>query len=182
LEPKHNHMERKEIREITGYTFANQRSKQESWYYSAISFHEGASILAQHKDSIQGGTRVFLVNVALSLELLLKAIIVVKGESAPPNHKLRSLADKAGVDFTESQKATLELLEEIFKWSGRYPVPNKASDWDTYYDQIFERHVIRERVGNTSLTRSNPETFPSVENCDELWTITNQRWAEIQPH
>lgn len=175
-------MERKEIREITGYTFANQRSKQESWYYSAISFHEGASILAQHKDSIQGGIRVLLVNVALSLELLLKAIIVVKGESAPPNHKLRSLAEKAGVDFTESQKATLELLAEILKWSGRYPVPNKASDWDTYHDQILDRHVIRERVGNTNLTRSNPETFPSVENCNELWTIANQRWAEIQPH
>ena len=175
-------MERKEIREITGYTFDKQRSKQESWYNSSISFHEGASILAQHKDSIQGGIRVFLVNVALSLELLLKAIIVAKGESAPPNHELRNLADKAGADFTESQNATLERLEEIFKWSGRCPVPNKASDWDTYHDQICERHVVRERAGNASLTRANPETFPSVENCDELWTIANQRWEEIQPH
>src|ERR1019366_5418212 len=136
----------------------------------------GASILAQHKDSIQGSVRVFLVNVALSLELLLKAIIVAQGESAPPIHALRDLADKAGVDFTKSQKATLELLEEIFKWSGRYPVPNKASDWDTYHDQIFERHVIRERVGNTSITRANRETFPSIENCDELWTIGNRKW------
>jgi len=175
-------MERKEIREITGYTFANQRSKQESWYNSAISFHEGAGILAQHKDSIQGGIRVFLVNVALSLELLLKAIIVAKGESPPPTHELRSLADKAEVEFTKSQKTTLELLEEIFKWSGRYPVPNKAGDWDTYHDQIFERHIIRERAGNAGLTRANPETFPSVENCDALWTIAKQRWEEIQPH
>lgn len=175
-------MERIEIRNITGYTFADQRSNDESWYNSAISFHEGANILAQHKDSIQGGIRVFLVNVALSLELLLKANLVAQGESAPPTHELRNLADKAGVDFTTSQKATLELLEEIFKWSGRYPVPNKASDWDTYHDQILERHVIRERAGNTSITRANPETFPSVENCDALWMIANRKWDEIQPH
>jgi HEPN domain-containing protein len=174
-------MKRKEVLEITGYTFANQGSKEESWYNSAISFHEGASILAQHKDSIQGGTRVFLVNVALSLELLLKAIIVAQGESAPRTHELRDLAVKAGVDFTESQKTTLELLEEIFKWRGRYPVPNKASDWDIYHDQIFERHVIRERVGNTSKTRANPETFPSIENSDALWTIVSRKWDEVQP-
>ena len=172
-------MRRKEIREITGYTFANQRLMEECWYNSAVSFHEGASILAQHKDSIQGCIRVFLVNVALSLELLLKAIIVAQGESAPPIHELRVLAEKAGVFFTNSQKTTLEILEEIFKWSGRYPVPNKASDWDTYHDQIFERHVLRERAGNTSTTRANPKTFPSIDNCDALWTIANRKWDEI---
>ena len=175
-------MKRKEVREISEYTFANQRSNEESWYNSAISFHEGASILAQHKDSIPGGIRVFLVNVALSLELLLKAIIVAQGESAPPIHELRVLAEKAEVEFTKSQKATLELLGEIFKWSGRYPVPNTASDWDTYHDQILERHVIRERAGNTSVTRKIPETFPSIENCDALWTIVNRKWDGIQPH
>jgi HEPN domain-containing protein len=172
-------MERKETREITGFTFSDQRSNEESWYNSAISFHEGASIFGQHKDSIHGGIRVFLVNVALSLELLLKALIVAQGESSPPNHKLRNLADKAGVNFTKNQKMTLELLEEIFKWSGRYPVPNKASDWDTYHDQILERHVIRERTGNTWIARANPETFPSVKNCDELWTVANRRWDEL---
>lgn len=175
-------MKQKDVREITGYTLTNERAREESWHTSAISFHECASILAQHKDSLQGGMRVFLVNVALSLELLLKAIIVAQGESAPPIHELRNLADKAGVGFTKNQKATLELLEEIFKWSGRYPVPNKASDWDTYHDQILEKHLIREREGSTGLSRANPKTFPSIENCDALWTIVHQKWDEIQPH
>jgi HEPN domain-containing protein len=175
-------MKRKEVRQITGYTFANQRSKEESWYNSAVSFHEGARILAQHKDSFPGGTRVLLVNVALSLELLLKAIIVAQGESPPPIHELGNLANKAGVGFTKSQKATLELLGEIFKWSGRYPVPNKESDWDAYHDQFLEKHIIRERAGNTGITRANPETFPSIENCDALWTIVCRKWDEIQPH
>lgn len=175
-------MERKKIREITGYTFANQRSNEGSWYNSAVSFHEGASILAQHKDSISGGIRVLLVNVAISLELLLKAILVAQGELVPSTHELRSLADKARVNFTKSQKTTLEHLEEILKWSGRYPVPNKPSDWDRYHDHILEKHVIRERAGNTSLVRVKPEIFPSIENCDELWAIANHRWDEIQPH
>lgn len=70
-------MKREEIRRITGNTFKNQGVNGESWHNSAISFHEGARILEQYKDSIQGGIRVFLLNVALSIELLLKAIIVV---------------------------------------------------------------------------------------------------------
>ena len=73
-------MDQKKIRQITQHTFANQQSNEDSWYGSAISFHEGAEILRQHTDSIR---RVVLMNAALSIELLLKAIIVAKGGVAP---------------------------------------------------------------------------------------------------
>jgi HEPN domain-containing protein len=100
-------MDAKDIRRITGYTFSNQQSNQESWYTSARSFHEGAGVLGQHKDSIQGGMRVFLANAALSIELLLKAIIVAKGEIAPKTHELRTLARTAGVAITKKTKKRL---------------------------------------------------------------------------
>lgn len=134
-------MDRKEIREISGYTFAKQQSRAESWYDSAASFHEGANVLGLHKDSFPGGTRVFLTNAAQSIELLLKAIIVAKSGIAPRTHRLLKLARDAGAPFSTSQEATLELLGELLIWSGRYPVPNKAKDWDHYYDEVFERHV-----------------------------------------
>jgi HEPN domain-containing protein len=173
-------MDRKEIREISGYTFANQQSRAESWYDSAASFHEGANVLRQHKDSIPGGTRVFLANAALSIELLLKAIIVAKSGIAPRTHRLVRLVRDAGVPFSTSQEATLELLGEVLIWSGRYPVPNKAEDWDHYYDDVFERHVIRVREGNAAMVLANRETFPSVENCEKLWDLADRKWGEIQ--
>jgi len=68
-------MDKKEIRQITQHTFASQQSNEDSWYRSAISFHEGAGILWQHADSIRGGALVALMNGALSIELLLKPLI-----------------------------------------------------------------------------------------------------------
>lgn len=120
------------------------------------------------------------MNAALSIELLLKAIIVAKGGIAPQTHELLDLAGDAQIAFSESQKATLELLREILKWSGRYPVPNTAKAWDHYYDHVLERHVIREREGNVGRVRANPETFPSVTNYEALWDLANRKWDEIQ--
>jgi HEPN domain-containing protein len=173
-------MDRKEIRRIMRYTFADQQSNKGAWYSTANSYHEGALVLWQNKDLIHGGSQVFLTNAALSIELLLKAIIVAKGKVAPKNHDLPLLARQAGVAFTKNQEATLELLGAVLKWSGRYPVPNSEKDWDHYYDYIHERHVIREREGDVGITRADPETFPSIRNYEKLWELANRRWDEIQ--
>ncbi|HKN21215.1 MAG TPA: hypothetical protein VJX73_07355 [Terracidiphilus sp.] len=173
-------MDMKGIRQITQHPFANQQSNEASWYRSAFSFHEAANILGQHIDSIRRGQLVFLANAAVSIELLLKAIIVAEGGKARITHELLGLARDAGVAFSNNQEATLDWLSEILKWSGRYPVPNKEEDWDHYFDDVQERHIIREREGNVGITRANPETFPSVENCGRLWDLANRKWDEIQ--
>ena len=173
-------MDRKESRQITQYTFADQQSNKESWYSGAVSYYEGANVLWQHKDSIHGGMRVFLTNAALSIELLLKAIIVAKGRVAATNHKLPRLALDAGISVTENQVATLEFLGEVLKWSGRYPVPTKEEGWDHYYDVVHEKLVIREREGNVGRILANRERFPSIEVYKKLWDIANQTWGEIQ--
>ena len=174
-------MDKKEIRRIAQHTFANQQSNEDSWYGSAISFHEGAEILWQHTDSIRRGLLVVLMNAALSIELLLKAIIVAKGGVAPQKHELLDLARDADIAFSKSQKATLELLGEVLKWSGRYPVPNTEKAWDHYYGHVLERHLIREREGNIGRVRANPETFPSVKNYEALWNLAIRKWDEIHP-
>ena len=173
-------MDRKEIRRITQDTFASQQSDEESWYRSAVSFHEGSNVLGQHIDSIRRGKLVFLANAAVSIELLLKAIIVAEGGKARITHELLGLARDAGVAFSNNQEATLEWLSEILKWSGRYPVPNKEEDCDHYFDNVQERHIVRERVGNVRVVRANPETFPSVKNYEKLWDLANRKWDEVQ--
>ena len=172
-------MDRKDIRRITGYTFVGQRSNKESWYGLAVSFHDGAIVLGQHQDSISGGKWVFFANAALSIELLLKAILIARGKAAPRTHELSNLASMAGVAFTENQGATLELLTAMLKWSGRYPIPNREANWDDYHDRILKKHIITEQDGNITRVRANPETFPSIDAYEALWDIANRRWNEI---
>lgn len=174
-------MDKKEIRQITQHTFANQQSNEDSWYGSAISFHEGAEILWRHEDFVRNGSRVVLLNAALSIELLLKAIIVAKGGVAPRHHRLLDLARGADIASSKSQEATLELLREFLEWSGRYPVPNTEKAWDHYHDVVLEKHEIRERKGNVGRVRANPETFPSVKNYEALWNLAIRKWDEIHP-
>ena len=174
-------MDRREIRRIAQHTFADQQSNEDSWYGSAISFHEGANILWKRKDSIPRGMLVFLINAALSIELLLKAIIVAKGGVAPHHHRLLDLARDADIALSSSQIATLGLLREFLEWSGRYPVPNTEEAWDQYHDHVLERHVIRETEGNIRRVRANPETFPSAKNYEALWRLAIRKWDEIHP-
>ena len=173
-------MDKRKKRRIAQHTFANQQSNEDSWYDFAVSFHQGANILSLHKDSIRKGQLVFLLNAALSIELLLKALIVAKGGVARQDHKLRDLAHDAEVAFSKSQKVTLDFLSEVLIWSGRYPVPKTEEAWDHYYDHVLERHMIREREENVWRVRKNPETFPSVENYEVLWNLANRKWGEIQ--
>jgi hypothetical protein len=57
---------------------------------------------------------------------------------------------------------------------------HKEEDWDRYFDDVQEKHIIRERDGNVGITRANPETFPSAKNCERLWDLANRKWDEIQ--
>lgn len=173
-------MDRKEVRRIALHTFAGQRTDQHSWHRSAVSFRDVAMLIKQHENSISGSLRVCLLNAALSIELLLKSIIVAKGEIAPKHHNLVDLARDGDVRYSTDQRATLELLAEILKWSGRYPVPIKEETWDHYYDHVFEKHITRQRDESVVRIWANPDTFPSLEKYQELWDLANRKWDEIQ--
>jgi hypothetical protein len=93
---------------------------------------------------------------------------------------LISLAHDADVSCSDKHKATLELMGEIFIWSGRYPVPTNENRWNNYHDNVLERHIIRGRSEDAAFTRANRETFPSVEKYVELWERAKRKWDEIQ--
>ena len=96
------------------------------------------------------------------------------------HHRLYLIFRDAGIAFTKNQEATLELLGEVLKWSGRYPVPNNEKAWDHYYNDVHEKHVNREREGNVGRIRANREPFPSIEVYKKLLDLANQKWSEIQ--
>jgi HEPN domain-containing protein len=72
---------RKDIRKIIGYTQQEQRDSPDLWYKNSLSFNEASSVLYENHESISSGFRIFVFNAALSIELILKAILAAKGEA-----------------------------------------------------------------------------------------------------
>jgi HEPN domain-containing protein len=168
---------RKEIREAIGWTYETQSNDPLAWYREASAFHDAAVVLYNHEERF---TRVFAFNAGLSLELVLKAILVAKGIKIPKTHKLPGLADLAKIDVDEDQKYTLESFATIIEWSGRYPTPISKEKWDDFYDRILERHTVREQSGNSHMTTADRKRFPSLENYMKLWAIFDKEFGEIK--
>jgi hypothetical protein len=155
--------DRKTIRAIVGFTFSRHGGDPENWYSLACSFNEAATLINAHS---KGSTSApYHYNAALSIELMLKAITLSKGQSLQENHNLIGQAKNSGINFTDDQLCTLELFSEVIIWSGRYPRPKSEEFWDKYYDEILEKHIIREAF-RTSINRNR---FPIFENYQKIW-------------
>ena len=162
-------LSKKEIREITGFTFKVQRDDPKLWFERACSFHEAAILLNDNLDDHQ--FVAYYYNAGLSIELALKAIILSKSKTFETNHKLVALSQTAGVVLTKNQQCTLELLSEMILWSSRYPAPKNEGQWDNYHDVVFEKHIIRENEGNNYRTLAHQGRIPSIENYKTIWKI-----------
>lgn len=157
-----------------GYTHQKQISNVAAWYSLAKSFQRAAALLNEFADRIPSDSRPFAFNAALSLELIFKAILAKKRSPVPKGqsgHDLRSLCEKAEMNLSSEQMTTLELMTEEIIWAGRYPVPNTEQRWDDFHDRVFEKHVVRSRLGNVTTVRANPKTFPNWENYMKIWRL-----------
>lgn len=171
--------DRKQIREIAGYTHQKQREDADLWYKQSVSFHEASIILYEQQERLSGALRIFQFNAALSLELIFKAVLAANGETIPSIHFLRELCVKAEVELGEHQKFTLDLLTESILWLGRYPVPKSEAQWDNFHDNIFEKHKVRLQSVNTHTTLSNRKRFPSMENYTRIWEICLLKYRSV---
>jgi hypothetical protein len=164
----------KRYRESIGYTQAKVSKDAKAWHALALGYHRAAELLNEFPDRIPRDTRPFAFNAALSIELILKAILAKKLVEIPNRiggHDLLSLAGMAMVPINEHQKKTLDLLSATIIWSGRYPAPNTASKWDEYQDFTFESHVVHSTVGNVSTAMANRDTFPDWNNYSKIWSV-----------
>jgi hypothetical protein len=129
---------------------------------------------------------VFHLNAGLSLELLLKAIIVHNQngdfKNIPHIHDLIKLAEVAQITqhLTENQKATLAVFSEAISWEGKYPVPKKEDQY-TQNSKRWDK-MVRPAGGTGKLiiTEANPETWPSLENYNKLWDLICGKYFQIR--
>lgn len=170
-------VEKKKIREITGYTVENESKNFESWYRCAIAFYDAAIILYRSDAELTRANFAADFNAALSIEIMLKAIIVKQKKKLKMTHKLTELYSYVGIDLTMNQKYLVEYLTEAIIWF-KYPVPKREEVWNRFYDEVFEALIIRYRNGNTFSTVANMERWPSLDNYLKLWAILNDKYEE----
>jgi HEPN domain-containing protein len=164
--------DKKKIRETVGYTQKQLTADPAVWYRTAKSFNAAANLLHEFQSRVPGDSRPFVMNAALSLELILKSILAKNATTIPDGadgHNLCALCERAKVGLSEKQMTTLELLTETIIWAGRYPGPKNEKRWDDYQDRILEKHIVRSTKGNVSSTVANRETFPTWENYKKIW-------------
>ena len=70
-------------RQRMGYTRAAQIADANAWFRLASGFHLASNLLDELAIRIPNDTRPFAFNAALSIELILKAIIATKNKSIP---------------------------------------------------------------------------------------------------
>ena len=160
----------KKYRESIGYTQAKMSKNAKAWYDLACGYYLAAELLDEFSDRIPRDTRQFAFNAALSLELILKAILARKLTDIPNRsggHDLLGLSELATIPISDYQRQTLDLLTETIIWSGRYPTPNSESKWDHYQDVTFESHITR----TAHDTMANRDTFPDWNNYSKIWAI-----------
>lgn len=162
-------LSKKEVREITGFTFSKIGTDPENWMKRAVDFKEAAILIAKSEE--YSPPFPYYYNSGIALELALKSIAIAKSKVYEANHRLNDLCTLVGLKTNKDQECTLELLSELIIWSGRYPVPMKEGQWDNYHDAVQEKHVVRESEGNVHRTLANRDRFPTVENFLTLWGL-----------
>jgi len=168
-------LSRKEIREITGFTFFEVGSDPQNWVNRAQAFKQSAELIAKSDDN--SPPIPYYYNAGISLELILKAIAIVKGKAFETNHRLNDLCRLIDFKITKDQECTLELLSELIVWCGRYPVPKKEGQWNNYHDVVQEKHIVRERNGNVGRVMAHKDRFPTLQNYLTIWDACEREYV-----
>lgn len=106
--------------------FERLRTSPIYWYQKACELKAASEVL---ESSTNPGSVSELLR-GLSLELLLKAIILARSGVTPAVHDLNHLARTAGLEVDPTEVDFLDLLSASTVWVGRYPVPKQFEDME----------------------------------------------------
>lgn len=147
--------------------FERRGSISAYWHSKASDLHASAGVLwAAMEDLKQGSAAekmglgqgfaysiacwlVYQMLCGMSLELLLKAIVIARNEAPKATHDLVALSREADMAYSEVELATLKILSESIIWEGRYLVPKKDSHfkelteltWNHMYDPVADVNI-----------------------------------------
>jgi|GEM_PF-1127490 len=117
---------------------------------------------------------VYFMLCGLSLELIYKAILVVKNEKAPTKHTLSSLANLAGIHQDQRKEDLLSILTEAIIWEGKYPVPMDGQQNKMVELSRLENRSLFDFVEWKGLKIPRPNNELGWDSFNNLWMEANE--------
>lgn len=168
-------------------TLTERKSHPNHWFNRASDLRASAHVLwlvmaskQVQKDIGYGGNfslevacfPVYQMLCGLSLELIMKAVIVQRKIPLKRTHDLNALASDLGLPMDEKRKKLFKYYKHFIEWSGRYPVPMSGKDEDLTAFWALAQTVT---MTSSSLSRGSKLKFfrtnniTSWGNFDDLW-------------
>ncbi len=122
---------------------------------------------------------VYRMICGMSMELLLKTIIVARGKEPKSVHHLDELAADAGVVYTPEQLDLLKILSAAIIWDGKYPVPKKEEHWGELARLEHERLFDKEPLGDSGLEILSGNAGLDWDSYSELWCTAFSVMCEV---
>jgi hypothetical protein len=125
--------------------------------------------------------RVYRLLCGLSLELLLKSIVVARGKKVQHHHRLIDLGKDAEVPFEKKHEGLLKILTEVVYWSGKYPTPKGEEEWGSLVELEREHLFDKVLLGESGLTALQGNGALDWEGYSELWGIAFNTMSDVVP-
>ena len=109
----------------------------------------------------------------LALEVLLKAVLVSRGQTPSPTHNCVKLSEDAGIAISPSQVELLEFYSSTIWWAAKYPIPRKdvAETMIYYWENAANVLTDSEDVpSSTWLKKVGPSGRTDWAAFDELYS------------
>src|SRR4051794_36539163 len=149
------------------------------WYERAVRFREAAAVLHEACTRHEGLLPVAVYTAAVSLDLLLAAILAERGEPQD-HHDLGRLAVGVGIGLAEDRRAALGLFSDVLARLGRYRAPGGEGAGDGSVGQV---ETIRglERPGMAGGAPPDGRPFPSFADYSALWELLEREYRLRSP-
>ncbi|AIP20181.1 hypothetical protein BFR06_20455 [Burkholderia pseudomallei] len=174
-------------------TLTEERNHPNHWFNRGADLHASAGALwyAMRNDARQniaeglGFSTGFSMGIAcypvyhmlcgLALEVIMKAVLVQRGQPFPRTHSLTRLVESLGLTKTDDEMALLRFFEQSVLWAGRYPIPLNCDDDKLKGYWSLAGEVLTSPVG--SLENSGLEIRTGNGATD--WKRFSLVWREI---
>jgi hypothetical protein len=155
-----------DLRASAGTLWLGMTSEQSENTVRTLNLGDGFSIAA-------ATWPVYEMLCGMSLELIFKAVAVVKGSDPTAIHKLTNLAKEAGLTYSKDVEGILDIWTESIVWNGRYPVPKKEEAMARTQELRREHLYVGGKLSGVSKKYNDSLSW---ESFNSIWSVANNEF------
>ena len=141
----------------------NRRFNGLLYYLNCANELHEAALLVGNAKLIPGN--VFCLLAGLSIELLLKGILLGLQGRFPKSHQIQDLSLSAGISSTDDDLIILQTMSEYVSWASKYPTPKDEQSWYNAVELFGKQRRASGKLSSYIIS----ERAINMENYQRLW-------------